>query len=171
MRFFGSMILFIAAGLFWLLSAAATAEERNPPDLRELRAALEKLVTRHYPKAEVTLKGDTIKFQYDTRTFMVHETTLDGRRWQDPFEEIGPQPRGIWASLEFRPGRYMEMAAVPQTSDKRYFVQRVTAPYSEKVDGYLFILLRYPRGAPAEFLKDLETFVNGFEKYVAEKVK
>ena len=166
MRRLGLLTMLIAAGSLLLPSGTATAEDPKPPDLKEMHAAVQKLVLKHYPKAEVALKDDTIQFQFDTRKFMVHEQTLTGR-WQDAFEEVGPQKGGIWGNLEFRPGRYMGMAAVPQSFDKRYYIQYVTATYAEKVDGHIYVHLRYPRGISADFLKDFQTLVNEFDKHVA----
>jgi len=165
MKSLGMLTVLIAAGLFWIAAEPASAEE-PAVDLKPLHAAVQKLVLKHYPKADVTLKDDTIQFQFDTRKFMVHEQTLTGR-WQDAFEEVGPQKGGIWGNLEFRPGRYMGMAAVPQSFDKRYYIQYVTATYAEKVDGHIYVHLRYPRGISADFLKDFQTLVNEFDKHVA----
>ena len=74
------------------------------------------------------------------------------------------------AGIEFLDAAASVGEAVPQTSDKRYYTQFVTAPYSERVDGYLFILLGYPRGA-AEFRKDFDALVKEFDKHLREKSK
>ena len=60
------------------------------------------------------------------------------------------------------------MAELPQSFDKRYFIVRISAPYSKKLDGHLYIHLNHPRNAPAEFVKDFEGLVTEFEKYVGE---
>jgi hypothetical protein len=147
-------------------SLRLAADEGETPDLKKLHTAVKKLVTKHYPKAEVTLEGGKIHFEHKARKFMVHEPTLLGE-WQDAFEELGPNKGGIVGDIEYQPGPYMGMAAVPQTFDKRYYMLLLTAPSSKGLVAHLWVHLKYPRNAPAEFVKDFETLVGEFEKYVA----
>ena len=58
------------------------------------------------------------------------------------------------------------MAAVPQSSDKRYFVLLLTAPYSRKLDHHLYIHLKYPRDVSRDLLKEFDRLATGFEKHV-----
>jgi hypothetical protein len=90
---------------------------------------------------------------------------------QDAFEEIGPQKGGIIGKLAFQPGEYGGMAVVPQSFDKPYFVVRLLAPYSKKLDGHLLIHLKYPATVPPEFLKDFESLVNDFDEYATAAPK
>jgi hypothetical protein len=64
------------------------------PDLNPFLGEVRKLVEKYYPKAVTTLDGQTISFEFRTRTFMIHEPRLDGW-WQDAFKMTGPQPGGI----------------------------------------------------------------------------
>jgi hypothetical protein len=149
-----------------LAGAGRTAADDSPkPDLKPLLEEVRKLVEKHYPKATVTLKDQTIQFEFNTRKFMIHEPTLTGE-WQDAREEAGPKKGGIYGRIEFRPGEYMEMVAVPQTYDKHYFLVLLTAQSSKKLDHHLFVYLSYPRDASKEFLKEFEGLVYGFEKHV-----
>jgi hypothetical protein len=96
---------------------------------------------------------------------MIHEPTLTCE-WQDAREEMGPQKGGIYGDIELRPGEYMEMVAVPQTIDKRYFTLWLTAESSKKLDQHLYIQLKYPRDVPKDFLKEFRLLMDRFEKHV-----
>ena len=51
------------------------------------------------------------------------------------------------------------------------YYTRLIAPYSKTLDSHLLVVLRYPAGTPAEFLKRFETLVQGFDQYVKQPVK
>src|SRR5262245_41598895 len=104
--------LLVGAGRTW-------AEDAPKLDLKSLEAEVRKLVEKHYPKAKVTLKDQTIHFEFNTRKFMIHELTRIGDEWQDAFEEPGPQPGGIYGDIELRQGKYGGAAVVPQDFNKR----------------------------------------------------
>lgn len=155
-----------------LLGAAgpSAADEASKPDLKPLLEEVRKLVEKHYPKAKVTRKGQTIHFEFNTRKFMIHEPLLTGE-WQDAHEEPGPQKGGIYGDIELRAGEYGGMAKIPQSFDKRYFTLLLMAPYSKKLDHHLYVHLKYPRDVPKEFLKEFERLVDGFEKHVPARGK
>jgi hypothetical protein len=146
------------------------ADDATRPDLKPLLGEVRKLVERYYPKAKVTLKDQTIHFEFNTRKFMIHEPLLTGE-WQDAVETVGPQKGGIWGEIELCPGRYEGMLALPQTFDKRYFTQKLTFSYSEKLHHYLHIQLEYPRNTPKEFIEEFEALTNKFDSYVIVKGK
>src|SRR5262245_59266843 len=123
----------MAACCLLALAGGATPQEPPKPDLKPLLEPVRKVVHKYYPKAQVTLKDDTIHFEFNTRKFMIHDPTLTGE-WQDAYEEPGPQKGGIYGDIEFRPGEYGGMAAVPQTFNKHYFNLFMTAPHSKKID-------------------------------------
>jgi hypothetical protein len=158
---------FVGLALCCLLGAArrTSADDAPKPDLKPLLKEVHKVVEKHYPKATVTLKDQTIHFEFNTRKFMIHEPTLTGE-WQDAHEEPGPQKGGIYADIELRAGQYMGMATVPQSFDKRYFTLLLRAPHSRKLDHHLYIHLKYPRDMPKDFLKEFERLVDAFEKHV-----
>jgi hypothetical protein len=147
------------------VAGRAAAEEAPKPDLKPLLEQVRKVVENHYPKSQVTLKDQTIHFDFNTRKFMIHEPLLTGE-WQDAHEEPGPQPGGIYGDIELRSGEYGGMAAAPQSFDKRYFTLLLMAPYSKKLDHHLYIHLKYPRDVTKEFLKEFGCLTDGFEKYV-----
>jgi hypothetical protein len=154
--------LLVVSALTWVLAAAGPAADDSPkPDLKALTAEVRKVVEKHYPAAKVTLQGQTIHFEFNTRKFLIHEALLTGE-WQDAHEETGPQKGGIFGDLELREGRYGGMAVVPQSFDKRYFTLLLMAPYSKKMDHHLYVHLKYPQDVPKEFLTDFERLVNGF---------
>jgi hypothetical protein len=155
----------LVLGCLLAVAGRAAADDAPKPDLKPLLEEVRKLVEKHYPKATVTLKDQTIHFEYNTRKFMIHEPTLTGE-WQDAREEPGPQKGGIYADIELRAGEYMGMAAVPQSFDKHYFTVWLTAIHSKKLDQHLYIQLKYPRDVPKEFLNEFKVLVDAFEKYV-----
>jgi hypothetical protein len=155
----------LALACFLVASGRAPADDAPKPDLKPLLEEVRKLVKQHYPKGEVTLRGQTIHFEFNTRNFMIHEPLLTGE-WQDAHEEPGPQKSGIYGDLELRAGEYGGMAVAPQSFDKRYFTLLLMAPYSKKLDHHLYVHLKYPRDVPKEFLKEFERLVDGFEKHV-----
>jgi hypothetical protein len=162
-------VALIVAGGF-LSMPQGRADEEDKPDLKPLVAKIRELLEKHYPKAEVTLDGDTIRFEFNLRKFMIHEPLLTGE-WQDAHEELGPQKGGIFCNIELREGQYGGMAAVPQSFDKRYFVLFMTASYSKKLDHHLMIHLKYPRDAKKEFVKDFSRLMDEFDKHVAPAKK
>jgi hypothetical protein len=155
-----------------LAVAGRTAADAAPkPDLKPLLAEVRKLVEKHYPKAEVTLKDQTIHFEFNTRKFMIHELTRLGDQWQDAREEPGPQPGGIHGDIQLRQGEYGGPLLLPLTFDKRYFKLYYAAPYSKKLDRSLHIHLKYPGKVSEAFLKDFMRLTDQFETHVPDKAK
>jgi hypothetical protein len=160
----------LTLGCLLAVSGRTAADEAPKPDLKRLAPEVRKLVEKHYPKAKVTLKDQTIHLEFNTRKFMIHEPLLTGE-WQDAHEETGPQKGGIYGDIELRAGEYGGGAVVPQSFDKRYFTLLLMAPYSQKLDYHLYVHLKYPRATPKAFLKEFERLVDGFEKHVAARGK
>jgi len=78
----------------------------------------------------------------------------------------GPQKGGICGCLQLHAGKYTGQAAVPNSTDKRYFTRLHLAPYSKKVDHHLDVFLLYPQDAPAEFVRDFQRLVDEFDRYI-----
>ena len=150
-----------------MLVVPAAADETL--ELETLRSAVAALVHKHYPGATVTLIDHSIRFEFNTRTFFVHELSRTGDRWQDAHEEPGPQPGGIHGELEMRPGPYAGAAIVPQAFDRRYFTLYVAAPYARSLDHHLYVRLKYPSGTKPEFLSDFRRLTDTFEAHVSRK--
>ena len=155
-----------------LFAAAGRSPAADPPgpDLKPLLEEVRKVVQKHYPKARVTLKDETIHFEFNTRKFMIHAPLLTGE-WQDAHEEVGPQKGGIYGDLELRAGPYGGMAGVPQSFDERYFTLLLLAPYSRALDHHLYVHLKYPRDVSKGFLKEFEDLAEGFDKHVRARGK
>jgi hypothetical protein len=160
-----SLLLVLALGCVLIASWRAAADAPRKPDLKPLFVEVRKLVEKSYPRAQVTMKDQTIHFEFNTRKYMIHEPLLTGE-WQDAREEPGPQKGGIFGDIELRPGRYAGQAVVPQSFDKRYFVLLVMAPYSKKLDCHLYVHLKYPHDVSPEFLKAFERLMAGFDTYL-----
>jgi len=147
------------------MAGRAPAGNTETPDLKPFAEEMRQLILQHYPKATVEVKGQSIHFEFNTRTFMIHEPLMTGQ-WQDARPEVGPQPGGSCGDITLEKGKYLGQAAVPQTFDKRYFVLLVMAPYSEKLDHHLYAHLASPHDAPEEFLAEFQNLVNNFESYI-----
>ena len=165
-----SPFIVLALGCLLATGARIAADDAPKPDLKPLLREVRKLVEKYYPKAEMTLKDQTIHFEFNTRKFMIHEPLLTGE-WQDAWEEVGPQKSGIYGDIELRAGQYGGMAGVPQSFDKRYFTLLLLAPYSKTLDHHLYVHLKYPRDVPKKFLKDFDYLVNAFDKHVPARGK
>jgi len=141
-------------------SAAGTppAHERT---LREVYAELDPLFHHYYPRVTSALSNDSIRFDYDTRDFLVHEPRKTGE-WQDARPARGPNRGGILCEIELRKGRYPGAAVVPQTFDKRYFRLWVAALYSARRDEHLYVHLSYPADADGAFLARFVDIVASF---------
>jgi hypothetical protein len=153
MKLLGTVLL---SGL--LAGPGAREDER----LKTFFDAVNGLVEKHYPKAQVASAEGEIRFSFDTRRFMIHNPTKDGE-WQDAAEEIGPGKRGVWGEATVETGRYEGQAVVPQEFDKHYFKIWMAAPYAAKLDRHLLVHLKYPRNAPKDFLKEFSELVATFE--------
>jgi hypothetical protein len=165
------MAKFVTGAFLALLACWAQVEPRtaraadSKPDLTRLSKQLEKLVVKHYPKAEYywTCDERTMHFEHNTRVFMIHEPDKLGDL-QDAREERGPRKGGILCDIEVREGKYHGAADVPQEFDKRYFTLYLAAPYSKKLNRHLYIRLKYPKDVSEDFLKEFKQLVNGFDK-------
>lgn len=144
-------------------SLPALADPPTKPARETLFKDVRKLVLKHYPKASISMKDETIHVEYNTRKYMIHEPLLTGE-WQDAHEEVGPQKGGVYADIELRPGTYRGMAVVPQSFDKRYFTLLLLAPYSKKLDHHLYVHLKYPRDVSKEFLDEFRALTDNFAK-------
>jgi hypothetical protein len=163
--------LFLAVSCLLVVTRRTVADEAPKLNMKPLYEEVRKLVEKRYPKAKVSLKDQTIHFEFNTRKFMIHEMTRIGDRWQDAHEEPGPQPDGIYCDIELRPGQYLGALVLPHNSDKRYFTLSVSAPYSKKLDRHLYIHLKYPSRVSKEFLKDFNKLMDGFDTHVTDKAK
>ena len=157
-----SPFVVLTLGSLLAISGRAAADDTPKPDIKPLLKNIRVLVEKYYPKAKVTLKDQTIQFEFNTRKYMIHEAFLSGE-WQDAFEEIGPQKGGIMGDIELRAGKWGGQASLPQSFDKRYFTVLAMAPYSKKLDHHLLVDLKYPRDVPKEFVKQFVDLVDGFE--------
>lgn len=144
------------------------AEKDSSYNIQPLYNEIRQVVRRHYPKATSHSLGDKIHFEHDTRIFVIHEALKTGE-WQDPFEVRGPKLNGIHCDVSIRPGRWGGAAVVPQTFNKRYFTSYLAAPYSEKLDAHLYVLIRFPRNVPDGFWPDLGRILDNFDRHVTVK--
>jgi hypothetical protein len=146
-------------------SRAADDGALQNPALKRFYAELQTLFRKEYPEVTSDFLKDEIRFEFNTRVFIVHETDMTGR-WQDPSEERGPNPGGILCDITLKSGPYDGQIVVPQTFDEHYFKVLVLAPNSAKQDKYLMVHLYYPQNVSPDFLKRFTELVNDFDKYL-----
>ncbi len=158
--------LFVAVALAILVPRQCKAQsDTGSLDVGKFVEELRSLVLKEYPEASITEKDSNIHFEFNVRKYMIHEPFLTGE-WQDAHEEVGPQRSGIFCDMKFCRGDYIRgQAEVPQDFDKRYFITRVMAPYSKKLDHHLYVHFKYPRDVKPEFLKEVQTLIDRFDQY------
>ena len=131
-------------------------------EVADYYASLRVFFAKHYPKVTAAAKDDGMTFDFNTRTFLVHELTKDGAQWQDAAQQRGPNPGGIYCEIQQQKGPYDGQAKTPQTFDRRYFRVLLLAPYSKRLDRHLHILLYYPQTTDEAFLRDFTHAANRF---------
>ncbi len=132
-----------------------------PPAVAETYAQVEKLILKHYPKAEVKRENGFIRISSNTRKFMVHNRLKTGE-WQNAVEQEGPDRGGILCTISAAPGPWMGAAMVPQTFDYRYYRSLLMAPYSKAVNYHLSAHLNYPDDVNPEFVREFNKVVSQF---------
>ena len=86
---------------------------------------------------------------------------------QDPVEVEGPGEGGILCTMSLNKGPWFSAAVVPQSFDRQFYIDYLFAPYSEKCDCHLYVLLSIPKsGGSDAFLKEFTMLVNNFEDYL-----
>jgi len=151
-----------------LIIIPARADENDAlqnPSLQGLYSELQSRFRKQYPTVASHLLKNRIRFECDTRTFMVRERNMSGQ-WQNPSAERGPKAGGILCEIVIEKGQYQGQAVAPQTFDKRYFKVLLLAPYSNKKDVHLEVHLAYPKNVTEPFLKQFTDWVNAFDRYV-----
>jgi hypothetical protein len=110
---------FVVLVLGCLLAVAGRtgADDAPKPDLKPLLKEVRKVIEKHYPKATVTLKDQTIHFEFNTRKFMIHEPTLTGE-WQDAREGKTERCQEPFLTL----GSKKQPEKVPDTFTARFAV-------------------------------------------------
>jgi len=141
--------------------AAAAAQPLTDPDLTRMYAELRPLFRRFYPRVSASAVDAEIRFEADTRVFLIHHQMKTGE-WQDASPTRGPKRGGILCEISLAKGRFQGAAAVPQTFDERYFKVLLLAPYSPSRDAHLIVRLSFPDGTSEEFLTRFTEAVNRF---------
>jgi|JI10StandDraft_1071094.scaffolds.fasta_scaffold202019_2 hypothetical protein len=132
---------------------AHSSATESPSVLSTLASRLNPILQRHYPHAKVTIEGNRIAFEYDTRVFLVHSALKTGE-WQEAREVEGPNRNGILCAIELREGRYDGAAVLPQTFNEHYFQTTVMQVPSRDGARYLYVPLSFPSGAQAGFQQE-----------------
>ena len=171
---YGIMIVAFVALTVFCLGTNVYGEE--VPSLTEFGEKVKELVLQYYPKAEVSVTGKEIAFEYGARDFMIHDMNKMGMWEEEAYETKGPERKlfagknkkesGIVGYIEIMPGKHLYATTRPQTLDRLYFKTLMLAPESEKKDCFLMVDLDYPDTVNEEFLKKFTKLANEFEKYL-----
>lgn len=151
------------------LGGICQAEEKpkwSEPQLEDLERKLSRLLHRQYPRLEQddSMKEEgTLRWDWDTRKFMVHIPSLTGK-WQDATEMEGPNRQGILCTAKIHEGRYQGMAITPQTFDRFYFKVLMMTPYRKDIDAHVVVRLYYPPGVDPKFLTEFTKTVRQFSE-------
>ena len=141
-----------------------------------MRAKLEALFQKHYPKATFANRGvDGIHVEHEVTTFEFPATGGKGAK-REAEKQQGPKKGGILCSVYSHPGHYLgqlqlspvrEGQVAQHLIDRKEYKQLLMAPYSQKSDVHMWVALSYPLDTDEEFLKKFREIMADFEK-VAE---
>jgi hypothetical protein len=145
---------------------ASLPGDATSPELTRLYSRLRPVFQRHYSGVSSRLKRDSIDFEHDTRTFLIHVRLKTGE-WQEAREVKGPNRRGIVCHIELRGGKYGGAAILPQTFDHHYFQTLVVEVPSPGETSHFYVHLSYPDEVNRGFLKDFQEAVQ--QAWAAER--
>ena len=153
----------------------APASKSGPVSDR-VRAKLEALFQKHYPKAAFANRGvEGIHVEHEVTTFEFPATGGKGAK-REAEKQQGPKKGGILCNVYSYPGRYRgqlhlspakEGQVAQHLIDRQEYKQLLMAPYSQKSDVHMWVALSYPLDTDEEFLKKFREIMADFEK-VAE---
>ena len=112
-------------------------------------------VKQFYPQAAITLKGNTLHFEYKTRKMYEHYTRK---------LELAPEPGGILGDVDLRPGEYngLDKDKVPSESFQGFRTTLLLAPYSKELKTHMYVKIICPVESPTEFKDKIKANVNSF---------
>jgi hypothetical protein len=135
-------------------------------DVSRLVLEVRSVIHQYYPEATIKIDAyDDIRVEHNTRVFLIHYPTKTGE-WQEASEVSGPRLGGIFLALGVRDGDYAGPAFLPMTTDRCYFSEYVTVFYSESIDAYVHLTLRYLNEYPSHMMSDIEVLLSNFELWL-----
>ncbi|HEY9788711.1 MAG TPA: hypothetical protein V6D17_25205, partial [Candidatus Obscuribacterales bacterium] len=157
-----AFVLVIAgqSGVPWLsansvaLAAGKNAADESANQFESVDGGIRALLKEYYPKAKITQKGSTFRFEYKLRPYT---DPSSGR------QVIGPDLQGILGEMEMKPGQYSGLDRLPAVFPQTLYTILVLAPYSQQQNAHLFCRLHYPPDAAPEFLKEFKHLITEFE--------
>lgn len=140
---------------------------------------MRRLVNREYPQATSNYLRSRIHFEYNTRVFLIHGSSMFGD-WSDAREVRGPNLGGVECNITVVDGqRKMGQRIYIQSEgymmdEGLYFNTYYLTPYSKKLDAYLNVALRFPRNppqkSPQKFRREFAELVNRFDEFVEKPI-
>ncbi len=150
----------------------ASASKSDPVSDR-VRAKLEALFQKHYPKATLANRGvEGIHVEHEVATFEFPSTGGKGAK-REAEKQQGPKKGGILCSVYSHPGRYLgplqlspvrEGQVAQHLIDRKEYKQLLMAPYSQKSDVHMWVALSYPPDTDKAFLDKFREIMADFEK-------
>ncbi len=142
--------------------------------LDDLHAQLEPLFRKYYPKVTTCNRHrNGVRFDFGLTTY---EFPYEGPRLgkHSASTRTGPKKGGIECGLSINKGRYSGQLAMwspgqtgtlgPLIHDEEFYKTLFMAPYSEKLDAWLWVVLSYPSDVNEQFLREFVATITSFEK-------
>jgi hypothetical protein len=155
----GLAFLLCAAMIISVSAPTAADEAWQTPDMQksvtDLKARIETLVRKYYPKAKITQKPYSIHFEYKVRQYDIPQTYTI---------EAGPDWSGILGDVELKEGRLSDEDAVEKKLNQySYYNVIELRPNSSRANCHLATRLGYPFNVQPEFLQSFKALVRQFD--------
>ncbi len=139
---------------------AITKTEAEPA--KTLYASISELVKGFFPRAKVTINGNTMHFEYKVQSQMNVQSHL---------MEMAPGIGGVLGDLEIKSGQYTGRESLPKRVNLITYESIVMAPYSPRYDSHYMAKLSFDPGTAPEFLEQFREILDQSASQVAESPK
>jgi len=144
----------LALAVAALLAAPAASPQPEIPRLvttADVRAALEALIRRHYPAAEISVTATAFSASAGTMPFTLHRIYRDASISRETYRAVGPGRDGFALQVSYSTGRYTGPLATPQTLREPYWSTFVNEVAAAGDSSHLWVSCSYGAGVKKEF--------------------
>jgi len=142
--------------------------EQAPTSLENLRSASAALVRRYYPRADVELDGNVIRFAFRAEKDTLVRFSKTGKAQQKFARRLAPAKGGIVGQIVFQSGAYARAADNPQTVEGKVSGILLDTASTKKLRGHFVVRLTYPPDVSQEFLKEFRKFLKDIDRHLGE---
>ena len=139
-----------------------------PEPLGSLRSALGALVRRYYPRADVELDGNVIRFAFRAEKDNLARFSKTAEAKQKLATEIAPARGGIVGQMVFQRGRYSGAADNPQAVEGKASTTLFETASTKSLNGHFLVRLAYPPDVSQEFLKEFRKFLKDLDHHLGK---